>query len=655
MALSFAPLASLFLLLAAACVADSVPPCAAPFPNSAVPETWCSTVLAANPASGVTVAQYGAGASNTLVTAMTNASIWYDAALFYLGGGIESIFSYMSGKNADGEIIIQNARTVPIAIRSPLTSASGQWETSMMVSPAHYPDPSTLPAPLPGTDTVLEPLGARTFATLDFNSSACPPIFTPPYFTAFQRCDELLAAGLPAGWALKPGSSWTPAWLIFNAREFNGTWTSRCLAEVVQSAVATSPAVARVVTPTHPLNEPTPLSTLAPSMPRALHSSADAPPICAVMLEFETVYWGAWTPPHAPNVAINIDGGTDGQTAKDDANGVIVLATAVDTPSFGLGLVAITVATGAVKPIGNNWPTPPPGFAGVNGLFNAVEFHPAFGFVVLLTEISRLGPVPTRSSEPDTPVGWTVAATVDIDTGSSTALTSDLTPALAAFPALAEGLSALDAARSLLWLLSAEDGAQPLGPVGCSGAGGVARARLGGGRRRLMRGAAAVAPPSAAPVGTAAYFLGVPLSAAAPMPRLSTAPVALPLLGGGFIVTAFEYASEVDAIVSIEFNASGIVPPFWRIAPARIVLYPVNASTPIILGAVPGGAVISPSETVGASQVSEDGRFVYFSAVQGPNTYESAALVTVDTVMGTVSLVNAAPSDDYDVFNLYHC
>jgi hypothetical protein len=634
--------------------ADPVPPCPAPFPASAVSETWCSTVLAHSP-TGVTVAQYGVPASETLVTATTNASIWYDSALFFLGGGIETIFSYLGGANAAGEKLLADGRTVPIAIRSPLTSASGQWETSMMISTARYPDASKLPAPLPNTHTALEPLGARTFATLDFDTPPCPPIFVPPYFTAFQRCDAMLAAGLPAGWALKAGSPWTPAWLIYNARDYNGTWTSRCLAEVESAGGATPPPPPPPPPPPASLALPTPapLAALAPAVPRTLRGGADAPPICAVMLEFETVYWGAWAPPHAPNTAINIDGGSDGQTAKDDANGVIVLATSTDTPFFGLRLAAITLATGTVKTIGNNWPSAPPGFSGANGLFYAVEFHPVFNFVVLLTEISRLGPVPTRAAEPGTPLGWTVAATVDVQTGGSTARTPDLTPALAAFPPLADGLSALDGARSTLWLLSAEDGAQPLGPGGCEEA-AVRRSprRQRASRRRPAAAGAALLPPCpTSSNSSAAFFLGVPLASAPP--PIAAPPAAVAALGGGFIVTAFEFAAVVDSIVALEFNAAaaGVTPPFWRPAPARVTLYPVNGSSPVVLGAVPGA--VSPS--VGSSQVSADGRFVYFGADQGPNQFESAALIIVDAQARTVSLTLAAPSDDYDVFNLYRC
>jgi len=529
----------------------------------------------------------------------------------------------------------------------------------MMISTASYPDPSKLPAPEPTSTTRLEQLGSHTFATLAFNSTSCPPLYSPPYFTAFQRCDAMLAAGLPAGWELKPGSAWTPSWLLYNGANYNGTWTSQCLAEVQPSKGALPPpptADASVVAAAAVLPE-SPLPALAhePLSSRSLRGSTSAPPICAVMLEFETVYYGTWVPPHAPNTAINIDGGSDGQTAKDDVNGIIVLPTSTDTPFFGLRLVAITLATGAVQTIGNNWPYAPAGFSGVNGLFSAVEHDARFGFVVLLTEVSKIGPVPTRALEPGTPLGWTVAATVDVTTGRSTALTADLTPALVAFPPLVGGLSALDAARGTLWLVSADDAAQPFGPTtGCSASSTAARPR-----RRIPRGRGTVSsaplplppqPPQSPQAAANTSFLGVQLTTA---PSLhAAAPTALPSLGGGFIVTAVEFSAALDALVTLEFDASGITPPYWHLAPARVAVYPVNGTSPSVLGVVANGQI---SPNVGASQVSADGLFVYFGAMQGSAEFESAALITVDLGARSLSLVNAAPTDDYDVFNLYRC
>ena len=240
------------------------------------------------------------------------------------------------------------------------------------------------------------------------------------------------------------------------------------------------------------------------------------------MLEFETVYYGAWAPPHTPNTAINIDGSSMGCSAKDDVNGIVVLPTSTDTPFFALRLVAITLATGAVTTIGNCWPYPPPGFSGTNGLFVAVEHHPSFGFIVLHTEISQLGPVPTRASESGTPVGWTVAATVDVTTGKSTALTADLTPALAAFPSRVGGLSALDTARSMLWLIGADDAAQPYGPTsGCSAGDWRRQLQLPRHRRRGEHAATTpplplLPPPPHTSGDAVTIFLGIPLTATPP-------------------------------------------------------------------------------------------------------------------------------------------
>ena len=84
------------------------------------------------------------------------------------------------------------------------------------------------------------------------------------------------------------------------------------------------------------------------------------------------------------------------------------------------------------------------------------------------------------------------------------------------------------------------------------------------------------------------------------------------------------------------------------------MVYPVNGSAPAVLGTIAGG-LLSPAEAVGSSQVSADSRYVYFAATQGPNAFESAALITVDVLARTLGVVNAAPTDDYDVFNLYRC
>jgi hypothetical protein len=646
----------LLLFSASAAAWDPVPPCISPFPLSAVNETWCTSPLATNASSGVTVAQYGLPANATLVTAATSPSIWYDDALFYLGGGIDSVFGYMSGVNARNKSIIEDARTVPLIIRplSPLSSPTGTWMTSMLISTANFPEVESIPPPNPSPVIRLEPLGLHTFATLDFPYTNPPGVMypSPPYFTFFLRCDEQLAAGLPSGWAIKADSVWTTSWLLYNGQEFNGTWTCRCLAEVELSPAAAAPpprssptgsrldpdvqqAPPVAVAPPHtkataPLL-PRRLLAPPPSQPIIVGSGgpAGAPPICGILLEFETYAWGLWTPPHAPNVAIpGIDGGTYGLAAMDVATGTAYMATVADGPFFTLRLAAIDVATGNSRTIGNNWPLPPPGFSGVNGLFFTVDFQAPFGLIVGMTEICKYGPLPTRAEEPGLPVGWTVVAAVDPVTSASTALTADLTQALAPYPPVVEGMSGLDGTRNVLWLV-AFDSPVTVAP------------------QRRWQSHPRQSPPPSSP---SSVFLGVALSTA-PAPQ-APPPAVLPTLGDGLQVTSFKYSSGADALITLEFNGTGIAPyrP-WNLAAGAIVRYPVNGSAPTVLGLIKAGT-INPGFQ---AEVSADGRYVYFVALQGSAAFESTALFTVDAVAGTVHLDLAAPDDEYDVLALFKC
>jgi hypothetical protein len=639
---------------------NPVPPCLSPFPQSAVNETWCSSPLATNASSGVTVAQYGLPANATLVTAATSPAIWYDEALFYLGGGIASVFGYMSGVNARNKSIIGDARTVPFIIRplSPLASPAGTWSTSMLISTANFPEVESIPPPNPSPDLRLEPLGLHTFATLDFPYTNPPGLMypSPPYFTYFLRCDEQLAAGLPSGWAIKADSVWTTSWLLYNGQDFNETWTCRCLAEVEPSpagAAATTepPRLGPDVQQQEQQQHMAPPVTAgifqtddaAPLLPRRLSSTspppppiivgsggpADAPPICGILLEFETFAWGLWTPPHAPNVAIpGIDGGTYGRAAIDVASGTAYMATSADGPFFTLRLAAIDVATGNSRTIGNNWPLPPPGFSGVNGLFFTVDFQAPFGLVIGMTEVTKYGPLPTSAEEPGLPVGWTVVASVDPVTSASTALTADLTPALAPFPPIVEGISGLDGARSMLWLAALDS------PVTAAPQ-----------RRWQSR-----PPRRQSPSSPSSVFLGVALSNT-PAPQ-APPPTVIPTLGDGLQVTSFKYSSGADALITLEFNGTGIAPyrP-WNLAAGAIVSYPVNGSAPTVLGLIKQGTVNPGFQ----AEVSADGRYVYFVALQGSAEFESTALFTVDAVAGTVHLDLAAPDDEYDVLALFKC
>ena len=321
-----------------------------------------------------------------------------------LSGYLYTPCRYMAGLNQRNESIIKTARTVPFIIRpvNDLASPAGWWLTSMLVSPTAFPTVDTIPLPHPPTPSGkypafpnlrLEPLGEHIFATLEFEYVNRPdaPYPLPPYFTYFLACDQRLAAGLPHGWAIKQASVWTPTWLFYNGQQWNGTWTCKCLAEVEKKGEAvTTPNKDRIAGESvASTSEPEPGRVQAEqhrteNQQGALemnhwhhqhqldghhnHHSLGAPVVCAVMLEFETVYWGEWTVPHKPNTKLpNINGGSLGLAAKDDAAKVVYMVTSTDYPTFGLGLVAIDLATGDSRVLGNNWPSAPTGFAGVNG------------------------------------------------------------------------------------------------------------------------------------------------------------------------------------------------------------------------------------------------------------------------------------------------
>jgi len=621
---------------------NPVPPCQSPFPNSAVSETWCSNQIDENVTSGVIIAEYGLPASETLITVATNSSIWYSEALFLLGGGFYDIFLYLTQAN-----VISNARTVPFIIRplNPLASPPNFWLTSLLISTANYPNPDKIPEPNSTSlgQPRLELVGAHTFATLDFNFSnpTGDRFQEPPYFTYFLKCDEDLQNGLPNGWHVIP-SLWTPSWLIYNGQNYNGTWTCRCLAEVERDPeVNISSNDLRQSIPKLPLQKfQSSLSTITSSSlskPASVVSSksSGAPPICGVLLEFETYAWGAWLPPHAPSKAIpDINGGTFGLTAIDVDSGTVFMGTEADGPFFTIRLAAIDIATGASRTIGNNWPYPPPGFSGVNGLFFSLNFDKGFGLIVGMTEISKYGPIPPYADEPGLPVGWTVISSVDSITAASTALTTDLTPILTQYPPIVHGISALDTNRGMLWLVAAPN-QPPLMQIA---------KRVPRHRHHFYKHDVRAATLSSMET----VILGIELS----NPPKEPSPLVLPT-ADGFTVCAIAYSSAVDAVIALEFNSSGTTPSEgFNLTNGDIRVYPVNGSASSVIGVIPSG-VVNPG--FGQVEVSEDGRYVYFAAMQGTNAFESPALITVDTVDGTFDLALAAPDGTYDVLTLARC
>jgi hypothetical protein len=572
----------------------------------------------------------------------TNSSIWYSEALFLLGGGFYDIFLYLTQAN-----VISNARTVPFIIRplNPLASPPNFWLTSLLISTANYPNPDKIPEPNSTSlgQPRLELVGAHTFATLDFNFSnpTGDRFQEPPYFTYFLKCDEDLQNGLPNGWHVIP-SLWTPSWLIYNGQNYNGTWTCRCLAEVERDPEANvSSNDLRQSIPKSPLQKfQSSLSTITSSSlskPASVVSSksSGAPPICGVLLEFETYAWGAWLPPHAPSKAIpDINGGTFGLSAIDVDSGTVFMGTEADGPFFTIRLAAIDIATGASRTIGNNWPYPPPGFSGVNGLFFSLNFDKGFGLIVGMTEISKYGPIPPYADEPGLPVGWTVISSVDSITAASTALTTDLTPILTQYPPIVHGISALDTNRGMLWLVAAPN-QPPLMQIA---------KRVPRHRHHFYKHDVRAATLSSMET----VILGIELS----NPPKEPSPLVLPT-ADGFTVCAIAYSSAVDAVIALEFNSSGTTPSEgFNLTNGDIRVYPVNGSASSVIGVIPSG-VVNPG--FGQVEVSEDGRYVYFAAMQGTNAFESPALITVDTVDGTFDLALAAPDGTYDVLTLARC
>ena len=542
----------------------------------------------------------------------------------------------MAGNNARNQSIIGNARTVPFIARplSPYASTPGSWQLSMLLSPANYPDTTSIPSPNPDT-VVLELLGAHTFATLLFSATkhAGDPYYDAPYFTYFLACDVQLAAGLPPGWQIKNDSVWSPSWLFYNNQTADA-WTSACLAEVEPSGAA-SPVVVPLFGTTSTLTLPerrmSPLVT-----PRreggALVGTTDAPPICGVLLEFETFAWGAWAPPHAPNVVIDqLSGGTYGMSASDAANGIVYMGT-LGFSFYAVQIAAINVSSGSLSlfPGLNYLPLPPSGFTGVSAIVLAIDCAAGVGLLVAMTEVSKYGPLPPLPAAPGLPVGWTVISVVDPTTGTSTALTSDLTPALAALPPPVGGLGSYDDTGRIFWLLASSTYLQ------------VDKGSTFG-RRALIETSA---PGARAPSNTSVSFLvGVHLDTRGKPMAPPTIDV-ITTAGNGLWVTAYEYSSAALGIVTIEFPQ-----PLNSVGAGVVNLYAANG-TVVSLGALPPNQV---QPGFGQSAVSADGRYVYFQVQQSEAALFSEGLVTVDVISGTISLALAAPDDEYDVLGLFRC
>lgn len=192
-----------------------VPPCTAPVgvDSPAVPESMCSNEVARRGA--IVVREYGLPAAATLAQVRVDDQVFAQARLF----GTQLLLEYFVKENHN------IGRTVPISVRN-LGDRNTTWLVGMMVSTAQYPDSGDIPAPSQPVE--LEPVGLRTLAAVQFNTSSLPAV--EDYDRA---CGRLLAGPLPKGYAVNKTSSWTPTYVVYSG-EGSTSYTSECWAEVVK-------------------------------------------------------------------------------------------------------------------------------------------------------------------------------------------------------------------------------------------------------------------------------------------------------------------------------------------------------------------------------------------------------------------------------------
>ena len=181
----------------------------------------CSTVVVPrNATTGVEVRSYGHPSSEVLVTDLTPSNFPYGDVLT---DSVSNIILFLQSANSAGRDILAN-RTVPITIRPPQAAGSSDgWYVSMMVSTAAFPDPALVPTPN-NFEMHLEPMSARLFAALAFDTAALP---SEAEFKA--KCAEL-AQGLPLGYSIVE-DGWSPAYALYSPRDAT-RWTNECWLQV---------------------------------------------------------------------------------------------------------------------------------------------------------------------------------------------------------------------------------------------------------------------------------------------------------------------------------------------------------------------------------------------------------------------------------------
>jgi hypothetical protein len=195
-----------------------VPPCAPPLgvDEPAVPESMCSHTLAE--VGNVSVREYGLPASATLVQVHIDTPVFYDALTY----GIQNLIGYFQGDNVGSKNVL-DARTTPITVRNK-GDFNLTWVVGMMISTAAFPNTADIPVPYLPTE--LEPVGLRSMAVLQFNTTSLP---VDADFNA--ACGQLIASPLPKGFHINASSEWSPTYVLYSG-EVSTYFTNECWYEV---------------------------------------------------------------------------------------------------------------------------------------------------------------------------------------------------------------------------------------------------------------------------------------------------------------------------------------------------------------------------------------------------------------------------------------
>ena len=170
----------------------------------------CFTLLReADPATGISIRSYSPSANETQVVA-TCGHIFYEQSAIC----IQQMLAYFTGANEANRSLLP-ARTTP-AIIGGFFAGTGYYilEAYMTVSSNAFPNASTIPRPAGGCPKRLQPVGTRTVAVVQFNTTGAPTV------QDFQAaCNSINLNTLPNGYDFNMDSNWYPAHVFYNGED----------------------------------------------------------------------------------------------------------------------------------------------------------------------------------------------------------------------------------------------------------------------------------------------------------------------------------------------------------------------------------------------------------------------------------------------------